>query len=245
VGVAYIAAWLIPTQACAIADMGGGSKTAIDPRDWSKAGIDPLGCVLWISIHHVAQLALTLLFMKIFAGKTLAEWGFNLREWRLSLRIFRWFCLLYLVPAFFVAIFPSISSGQPPQLGYPLTTGNISGVLGFAFFGAGTCEEPLFRGLVMGLLARYWPGNLSMGTFSIPVAGLWATLIFMIAHLHITFAPFSITADFWQQISALGLGLFYAAVFYRTGSLLAPVLTHGYSDGIILVLQYLTAALMR
>jgi membrane protease YdiL (CAAX protease family) len=84
-----------------------------------------------------------------------------------------------------------------------------------------------------------------MGRFSFPVGGLWATLIFMIAHLSISLAPFSITTDFWQQVGALGLGLYYAAVFYRTGSLLGPVLSHGYSDGIIEVLRYVTAALMR
>jgi membrane protease YdiL (CAAX protease family) len=235
VGVAYIAAWLIPIQACVIANL----------RDWSRGAIDPSGCFLWISIHHVAQLALTLLFMKVFAGKTLSEWGFNLREWRLSLRIFGWFCLVYLVPIFFYSAFPNLRSGQPPQFGYPLIPRNVSGVLGFEFLGAGTCEEPLFRGLVMGLLARSWPGKLSMGRFSFPVGGLWATLIFMIAHLSISLAPFSITTDFWQQVGALGLGLYYAAVFYRTGSLLGPVLSHGYSDGIIEVLRYVTAALMR
>lgn len=237
VGVAYLAAWLIPTQAGAIADT----------LDWCRIAIDWSRDFLWLSIHHVATLALTLLFMKIFAGKTLSDWGFNLREWRLSLRIFWWFCLVYLGLMFFFGAFAylCLKSRQPPQLGFPLTAGNVSGVLGFEFLGSGTCEEPLFRGLVMGLLARSWPGTVSMGKFSFPVAGLWATLIFMIAHMQITFAPFSVTAHFGQQIAALLLGLYYAAVFYRTGSLLAPVLSHGYADGIVTGATCLTAALMR
>ena len=236
VGIAYLAAWLIPTQATDIANSLDQCKVAIAPlRDW-----------LWLSIHHVAQLALTLLFMKIFAERTLSEWGFNLREWRLSLRIFRWFSQLYLLMFSIAALaYLYLKSWQPPQLGFPLTAGTVSGFLGFAFLGAGTCEEPLFRGLVMGLLARSWPGALSMGKFSFPVAGLWATLIFMIAHLHFTFAPFSIAADFGQQIGALVLGLYYAAVFYRTGSLLAPVLSHGFSDGLAGGAVYLMVALMR
>jgi hypothetical protein len=195
VGVAFIAAGLIPGLAGVIANLGG----------WHLTAIDPSGCFLWISIHHVTQLALTLLFMKVFTGKTLSEWGLNLHEWRLTLKIFGWFCVIYLLPVFFYNVLPSLRSGQPPHFGYPLTAGNVSGVLGFEFLGAGTCEEPLFRGLVMGLLARSWPGKLSMGRFSFPVAGLWATLIFMIGHLQISLVPFSITAYFWQQVWALGL----------------------------------------
>jgi len=97
----------------------------------------------------------------------------------------------------------------------------------------------------MVLLARSWPGTFLIGKFSFPVAGLWATLIFMMAHLHFSSAPFSITADFGQQIGALVLGLYYAAVFYRTGSLLAPILSHGFSDGLAGGAVFLMVALMR
>jgi len=251
VGVAVLATQLIPGLAgvianvvCIAAGLVPATLASVVYRRPLTA-IDPSGCFLWISIHHVLQLALTLLFMKVFTGKTLSAYGFNLHEWRLSLRIFGWLCLASLAPIFFLDVFPYLRSGQPPHFGYPLTARNVSGVLGFGFLGSGTCEDPLFFGLVLGLLARYWPGKLSMGRVSFPVAGLWPTLIFMMGHVHISFVPFFVTADFWQQVTALAFGLYYAAVVDRTGSLLCPVLSHGYWDGITEVALYLAAALMR
>jgi membrane protease YdiL (CAAX protease family) len=66
----------------------------------------------------------------------------------------------------------------------------------------------------------------------------------MIAHVRVALAPFAISVSPWQQVWALGLGLYYAWVFHRTGSLLAPVLAHGYSNGIIFVVEYALAAML-
>ena len=96
----------------------------------------------------------------------------------------------------------------------------------------------------MTFLGRSWEGKMTVGKLVFPITGLWATLLFMIAHVNISLAPFSITTSGWQQVWALGLGLYYAAAFARTGSLLAPVLSHGYSNGVIFLLLYLLVAVM-
>jgi len=234
-GLIVIAVWMIPGRAASIAN--AFKELA--------ASIDPSGCFLRFSVHHVAQLILTILFMKVFSDGKLSEWGFNLRESKLSLRIFGWFCLIYLLPVFLYNVLPTLISGHSPQFNYPLTPRNVAGTLGFQFFLSGTCEEPLFRGFVMVCLAQSWKGIIRMGGFSFPISGLWATLIFMLAHANISFVPFSISASFWQQVWSLGLGLYYAAVFHRTGSLLAPILSHGYSNGVVSLALYSMASLMR
>jgi len=55
-------------------------------------GIDPTVSG-WITIHHLLQLAFTVLVMKFVFRMNLRQWGFNLNKWRESLRIFRWFVL--------------------------------------------------------------------------------------------------------------------------------------------------------
>ena len=206
--------------------------------------IDPSGCFARVSVHHILQLALTVLVLKVRSGRPLAEWGFNLREPQVSAKILGWFCLAYLVPVLFVNVLPSLRSGVPPAFGYPLTTRNIVGTLAFQFLLSGTCEEPLFRGYVMGFLARSWEGKVRIGKVVLPITGLLATLLFMFAHVNISVAPLSIKTSGPQQVWALGLGLYYAAAFARTGSLLVPILSHGYSNGVIFVVLYAMAAAM-
>jgi len=66
----------------------------------------------------------------------------------------------------------------------------------------------------------------------------------MLAHVNFTLLPFRITHfSPQQQLFCIGLGLYYALVFYRTRSLLCPVLAHGFSNGIIWTLVYATIAL--
>lgn len=225
---------VIPALAAVMANLLRPATTAIDP--WQSFG--------WISVHHILQLALTVLMLKIRFNKPLSEWGFNQRERHVSVQIFAWFCLIYLVPVFFVNVLPSLRSGIPPRFDYPLTPGTIAGTLGFQFLLSGTCEEPLFRGFVMTFLGRSWEGTTRVGKVVFPITGLWATLLFMIAHVNISLAPFSITTSVWQQMWALGLGLYYAAAFARTGSLLAPALSHGYSNGVIFLVLYVLVAVM-
>ena len=52
-------------------------------------------------------------------------------------------------------------------------------------------------------------------------------------------APF-FQVSAYQQFLALGLGLFYAALFYRTRSLAGPIIAHGYSNLVSVGARYLT-----
>ncbi len=58
------------------------------------------------------MLLLPMILMKLWLTRRLGDYGFNLNDYRRSLRIFFWFCLIYLVPVFFVNVLPHIISGQ-------------------------------------------------------------------------------------------------------------------------------------
>ena len=210
------------------------------------SSLDPDNVFLWISIHHIFQLLLPLILMKLWLSRRLTDYGINLNDWRGSLRIFFWFCLIYLVPVFFVNVLPNIISGKPPWFKYPLNARNIIGFLGFEYLLSGTGEEPLFRGFAIILLSQSWKRVFRIWRVEISSAGLLATALFMYGHIGFKVFPFEITYISWpQQVWALGLGLYYAVVFQKTKSLLCPVLSHGYSNGIIFTLQYLMVFFMK
>jgi len=139
-------------------------------------------------------------------------------------------------------VLPPLLNGQPPSFHYPLNARNIGSVLSFQILLSGTCEEPLFRSFTMMVLAQSWKGSLGIWKFEIPIAGLWATLFFMFAHIGISVNPLGISHfSVSQQILSLFLGLFYAILFHRTKSLFGPMLYHGYSNVILIGALYLLA----
>ncbi len=120
----------------------------------------------------------------------------------------------------------------------------MAGILGFQVLLSGTAEEPLFRGMLMTVLGKYLRGTYRIGNFEIPSSGVVAAILFTLAHVGFTLSPFAIT-DFslFNVIGAFVLGLFFASVFHRTGSLLGPIIMHGYANGILVVGRYSLAFL--
>ena len=217
-----------------------GAQLAPMPRIHS---IDPDNAFAWLSVHHLVQIVLTLGLMVAWARGSLAQWGFNLRELKTSLRWLGWFALFFTVGTLVFGILPRVLAhnvqAKFPSGPFPLNTRNVAGSLGFYFLLSGSGEEPLFRGFIMSMLLVGWKKEWNLGKIVMPAAGILATLLFMLAHVGYELSPFRITQFTWQQqLFCLGLGLFYAAAIYRTGSLLCPILAHGFSNGIVWSLIY-------
>jgi len=191
----------------------------------------------WIGAyeHHLWQLLFALLFIGLFSHGKFSEWGLNCRNASTSWRILRIFCLVYLLIVLGVNVVPPLLMHQSPSFGYPVTAANIAGWLSFTWIFVGFSEEILFRGLVQTFLARTWTGVWQVGRLVIPDAGIVTTVIFCLAHIN----PFHPQVFWDQQVWAFGLGLYFSTVYYRTGSLLNPILAHNYSDGLVFTAQYL------
>ena len=217
-----------------------GALLAPPPRIHS---IDPDNAYAWLSVHHLIQIVLTLGLMAAWARGSLAQWGFNLRELKTSLRWLGWFVLFFTVGTLVFGILPRVLAhdvqAKFPFGPFPLNTRNVAGSLGFYYLLSGSGEEPLFRGFIMSMLLVGWKKEWRLGKIVMPAAGILATLLFMLAHVGYELSPFRITQFTWQQqLFCLGLGLFYAAAIYRTGSLVCPILAHGFSNGIVWSLIY-------
>jgi len=195
---------------------------------------------LWISFHHIFQLLLTILVMKFYFGSKLADWGFNLNESNKAPKIVALFILYYLIIEIAVTLFSyKLGGGKGPTFGYPQTFRNIIGYYSFEAFLSGTCEEPLFRGFVITVLALSWKGKIKLGKTEFTSAGIIAALLFTLAHVSFGIFPFRIyQLNVLQLIFAFGLGLLYAVTFQKTKSLLIPVLLHNLSNVIAISMPY-------
>lgn len=192
----------------------------------SIAEVDPDEVFLYISIHHLIQLGLTIFLMLLFYARSLKEWGFNLHNWKISLQWITLFMLIYGAIKYL-----NISGNANIELPYPNTEKNKIGYQFFQYGLSGLGEEPLFRGFVMTFLATQWTKIYRPFGIEFPITIIIATFLFMLAH--IDFFNFNFSAINWdQQLMSLQLGLIYGLVFHQTKSLLAPIIIHGFSNGI-------------
>jgi uncharacterized protein len=196
----------------------------------------------WVQVfdHHVWQMLLALAAIGILSRGRWREWGLNLRNRNESLRLIwqflRYYGLYFIGIGFVVQwlFFPI------PEVDHPLTVTHIAGRLLFGFLFVGLSEEILFRGLIQTYLSRFWRGVRRWGSIEMPVAGILAAGIFTLVHINFSIVPLQITHLYIPQlIMALVLGLFYAFAYHRTGSLLAPIVTHNLSDGLLWMSEYL------
>ena len=127
-----------------------------------------------------------------------------------------------------------VDQGAPLVRGHAPTApavhaADIAGWLTFELFQVGICEELLFRGFLLGLLTELSPSRVRIGTFSLSTAGYTIAIVFALAHaanLWTTAWPLALG----QQIYAIALGILYAWMRERSGSLMAPMVTHSVSD---------------
>lgn len=201
--------------------------------------IDPDKVFAWSWIHHIIQFVLALSAMLLYPGIKLRDWGFNLRESNLSLRIVLKFSIGWLIFYGIGAFITLKMSGNTSVYPFHFTTRNVIGYSGFMFLMPGLSEETLFRGFVMIVLGQSWKGIVNIGKLTVPVSGILAALIFTCAHISCNLFPLKFYFSTGQLIAAFGLGIFYAIVFYKTKSLLAPMLCHSISDGLSFIIVYL------
>jgi uncharacterized protein len=187
---------------------------------------------LWISVHHVFQLLLTLLIMKFYFRIRWKEWGFNFKHLHLSLRIVLYFFIGFLifqgVPMIIGLLRSNLSS---PNISHALTLKNLVGEYAFQGLLSGTCEEPLFRGFAITILSLSWKNKIKIGKIQITVANIIAALLFAYAHIGFNLFPFEITRFYLPQIIySFILGILYGIVFDRTKSLVGPILLHNLAN---------------
>ena len=178
------------------------------------------------------------------------EFGLAWGNVRLGLRVVAAFAVVYFVLTVAFDFVPYVLAGSPPALDYPFTVTNVVGGMAFEMFLVGVAEEIMFRGLILGVLARAIHGSVRLGVgraaFTVSVAGVVTAIMFAAAHTityeRAFFLPFGFHPN-WAQVGlAFGLGIYYAALRERTGSLLGSIVSHNISDALYMGMTFLAVA---
>ena len=97
-------------------------------------------------------------------------------------------------------------------------------------FSAGFFEEVFVRGVTIPIGMRYLKSR-----NKILMCTILTSLVFGLIHLGNIYQGASVTMGVIQMIATFGKGLFFAAVFLRTGSILITIIMHGFFDWVCFV----------
>jgi hypothetical protein len=184
--------------------------------------------------QQIVQAVIGIALYRWIFKKGIKDLGINLRNKNLSIKLFFFYALLWSAILvlyvsgtyfFFPNTWLSMRSIQLPQINTMVIT------LLFQSFFPGLGEEILFRGFIINLLSSLVFPKFRQNKASKFGIIILSSTYFAIAHIYFTLAPFQIThIDYLQIVTALGCGAFYAVVYLKTESLLAPFLAHNFSN---------------
>lgn len=196
--------------------------------------IDPDGAYAWITVHHIVQAVVFLLLIGVLRRYSQLEFGLGWGDAERGKKYVGLFALgftIYTVVAYSILFFTN--SFQP--FGYPLTTVNITGQLGFQLFLSGPSEELIFRAFAITMLSAVLTRRLFSGKVS--VANIIAAVVFGVAHVQFFVMPFAVTYDPAQVIYATVLGLFYGDCYEKTNSVIYPMIMHSFTNVLMVGVQ--------
>ena len=220
-------------------DLRGPSLLVVEPLMELGLAEELARAVYWYGL----QIAFSLLLIKLVISKKFSGIGFNFDRFRLSLRIIVGFVLIYTVVvavswyglyrAFGVQAI--IGGAQAKPLSYILKDLGVYGLL------PGPGEEPLFRVFIIQLLLMTTFKGLPVNSHRTVVGVVvLSALFFALGHVFVlSLSPLQLKYDVTQLITATALGVFYALSYLKTGSILAAVVCHNYSDFIVRLGMYL------
>lgn len=203
--------------------------------------VDPDGAFAWFSVRHIVQAVIFLVLMVIITRASAIRFGFGWGDSKVGWYYVRLFALIF-AGYTVVAMLIVLATGTFQAFPYPLTTRNIIGQLGFQLLLSGPSEELIFRAFAITMLGLAVKGTLITGerAFGRPlitvfggvltVANVIAAIIFGLAHMRFTFAPFTASYHMGQVIYAVFLGLFYGVCFERSKSMVYPMMMHSISN---------------
>lgn len=193
---------------------------------------DPDRVFAYLYAHHAVE-AVGGLVLIVVVGRPALVWISRLGDVRVAVRAIAVFTVVIAALAFLFNVLPVLLGGLAPNPGYPMVARNMTGILLFQLVLVGIGEELLFRGAMLGTLRRVSTRSVRLVFFRVSLAGVLTAVMFGLAHAvfyDIAFWPITLTPN-WIQIGyAFGLGVYYAALAERTGSLWGAVVSHNLSD---------------
>jgi membrane protease YdiL (CAAX protease family) len=186
----------------------------------------------WLLLHHAIQIPLTLAIMLLpFWQRSLTKWGLNLDHWTDTKKILQRFTLGWILCTTAYIGISSFLAGWTSLLPFEPTPARLAQYLVFEGVIVGISEELVFRGLVFGMLRPFFSRPVHLFGQKLSWAAIISAAIFAIAHIGMEWFPMTLVYfDALQVFIAFCLGIFYAFIVERTGSLMGAILAHNISD---------------
>jgi membrane protease YdiL (CAAX protease family) len=124
---------------------------------------------------------------------------------------------------------PNLLSHSVPSGPYSIAPSNMLPWLAMQGIFVGLSEEVVFRGLFVGYLLTLYPRRISLLGLDVSLAGTLCAVVFALAHAD-SFMHEPFAAALGQQIYVIALGVFYAWLMEKSGSILAPAIAHNAGD---------------
>jgi len=199
----------------------------------------------WLYIQHFYQLVVALIVIAVLKFWLVpADYGLH---WPKD-RTYIWPAIVW--GTFFGVLMtvvdyaPQLIAHTKPDPGFPLTTTNVLGWLGFEGIYVGPTEEIPFRALLVTYLSTTMPGKFRIGRFNMNWAGIIVAVIFALMHAS-NFDTRQWPEALGQQFYAFALGVLYAYWLEKSKSVVAPIVGHNVSDGVEYLILFAWVGFVR
>lgn len=138
-----------------------------------------------------------------------------------------------------LVVTPLIISGILPEYFRRMGKVDMIGWILFQWMATAVADEILFHGLFQTLLLKYWRQKFMLGSFEFPVVILFTSVAFAAGRTNVpVYGGYLV-----EYILALLMGLYGGIVYYRTRSLLTPMLSQAFFYGLPFVIRFAYIAL--
>lgn len=189
--------------------------------------MDPDGASAWISVHHIVQMLIFIIIIVLLNMFKPLEYGFGWGDKEVGKKYVLSFTLIFGAGSLASHLL-TILTGSFQKFPYPLTATNIIGQLSFQLLLSGPSEELIFRAFAITMLALVIKDRVFKGKAS--AANIIAAVIFGLAHMSFSFAPFAVSYDPFQVVMSIVLGYFYGDCYEKSKSMYYPMMMHSISN---------------
>jgi len=203
--------------------------------------IDPDGSFAWISVHHIVQAVIIIIIIFLINKIRPLDYGFGWGDQEVGKRYLVSFTLIFLAGSLMTHLLMILTSSYQ-QFHYPLTAVNIIGYLGFQLLLSGPSEELIFRAFAITMLGLVMTKRVLNGKAS--MANIIAAVIFGLAHMRFSFAPFAVSYIPFQVVLSIVLGFFYGDCYEKSKSMFYPMMMHSISNVIMVSISMAVTAII-
>jgi membrane protease YdiL (CAAX protease family) len=133
-----------------------------------------------------------------------------------------------------LVVVPLLVSGSLPVYFARMSRADMAGWILYQWLAAAVGDEILFHGLFQTLLLKYWKEKFAVRLFELPFVVLLTSVAFAAGRSNVPVYG----NNGVEYILALLIGLYGGIVYYRTRSLLAPMLSQAFFYGFPFVIRF-------